>query len=86
MNKNQKRVPYTYTGLILGNRFSAAYHRHMIGKLEAQRRKLASKGKDTLEVREAIQYNQEQLEYFNEEYARLSLTRLVCGDGTVLIR
>lgn len=86
MNKNQKRLPYTRSALISGNRYSMRFH---VGKIEALETRLSNPKitrEELAEIKTQIVYHLTWVEYFKDAIARLTLNRMVCGNATTLIR
>jgi hypothetical protein len=65
---------YTYTKLIQGDKFSLAFHKSKV-------KGIVRSGKNI----EELPYHREQVEHFEDEIARYSLQRSVCGDETVVM-
>lgn len=86
MRKNEKKVITTRTSIIAGRILVGNYHGMMIRTLEKRLIKARAKGENVAEILENLRYHRGWRAYFEEEIRRLSLTRLVCGDPTTLIR
>lgn len=86
MNKNQKKVPYSFSKIIYGHKIVKAFHSNNVKRLNAAINKARAKNQDTSELTDNLKYQNSQIEYFNTEIERLSLTQRVCGDPTVLVR
>lgn len=86
MNKNQKKVPYSFSKIVYGHKIVRSFHSKNVDRINAAIKKAQSKGQDTSELKENLKYQHSQIEYFNTEIERLSLTKRVCGDPTVLIK